>query len=379
MLNTQTRLIACSLLLFAAPGCRSSRGAEEKAIPTPVKVRIVAEASALEAQRYSGSVEPATRVDIAFKVGGHVRALAERPGPDGRRHAIQEGDRVEKGAVLAVVKESDYQVRFESAVSSLAEAKASVRQAELDHQRSAKLLASHSVSQAETDSMSVKLDVARARLAGALSKVQEARLALEDCIVRAPIGGVVLKRSVEIGTLVGQGSPAFVLADTSNVKVVFGAPDKMVEKLSMGGQLEVEVPAISARFKATITRISPAADRSSRVFDIETTIGNPKDQLRVGMIASLSIPKKELETTSLALPLTAVLRSKTEPRGFSVFVLEGDGERGVAKSRDVSLGEVLGNQVLVRGGLARGERVISMGATELFDGAQVRVIPTKEN
>jgi multidrug efflux system membrane fusion protein len=253
-----------------------------------------------------------------------------------------------------------------------------LRQAELDYERSAKLLASNSVSRAETDTMSVRLDVARARVAGAQSRVREASLALEDTVIRAPIGGVVIKRIVEVGSLVGAGSPAFVIADTSSVKVVFGAPDRLVDELAIGAELAVEIPATGARLAAKITRIAPSADRASRVFDVEATLPNPKDTLKAGMVAALSVPEAAASAPALSLPLTAILRSKTDPRGFAVFVIDGEGERGFARSADVKLGEIVGNRVLVHEGLERGQRVVSMGAALLAEGCEVRVIPSKE-
>jgi hypothetical protein len=75
------------------------------------------------------------------------------------------------------------------------------------------------------------------------------------------------------------------------------------------------------------------------------------------------------------LPLTAVVRSPRDARGFSVFVIQGEPGHEVAKLRDVKLGDVLGNTVFVTEGLTNGERAISMGATLVADGEPVRVIP----
>jgi multidrug efflux system membrane fusion protein len=89
------------------------------------------------------------------------------------------------------------------------------------------------------------------------------------------------------------------------------------------------------------------------------------------MIAKLVVPEAALETNALVLPLTAVVRSPRDPRGFSVFVVDGE----KATLRDVKLGEVVGNAVVVSEGLKAKERVVSMGATLLTDGEPVRVIP----
>jgi RND family efflux transporter MFP subunit len=159
------------------------------------------------------------------------------------------------------------------------------------------------------------------------------------------------------------------------VKVVFGAPDKLIEKLKPGGSLTVTFEAVAGPFEGTITRIAPSADLRSRVFDVEATIPNPKDQLKVGMIAKLVVPESALETAALVLPLTAVVRAPKDPRGFSVFVVEDGKGSAAAHLRDVKLGEVVGNAVVVTEGLKAAERVVSMGATLLADGDAVRIIP----
>ena len=227
----------------------------------------------------------------------------------------------------------------------------------------------------ELDAMSARLETANARVQGARARIREARIALSDCTLRAPIDGVVLKRPIEVGSLVGPGSLGFVIADTANVKVVFGAPDNLIEKIRPGGSLKVAFDAVPGDFAGTITRIAPSADLRSRVFDVEATIPNPKDQLKVGMIAKLVVSESSLDRQALVLPLTAVVRSPNDPRGFSVFVVDGDKGKDTAHSRDVKLGDVVGNAIIVTEGLKSAERVVSMGATLLTNGDAVRVIP----
>lgn len=359
-----------AVLVVVAAACGGRGEAPPEKIVTPVRTRVVEERSQLAGARYSGTVEPGTRVDLAFKVGGYIRELAQIKAEGGQRK-VQEGDWVKAGTVLAVVRESDYETQVAAGQAALAEAVASQKQAQLDFDRTQKLVASSSVAKVELDAQSARLDTAKARVEGAQSRIREAQMALSDCTLRAPIDGVILKRPIEVGSLVAPGAVGFVLADTRTVKVVFGAPDRLIEKLKPGAQLDVAFEAIQGDFKGTITRLSPSADPKSRVFEVEATIPNPNDQLKVGMISKLVIPEAALQERALVLPLTAVVRSPHDPRGFSVFVVENDH----AKIRDVKLGEVIGNQVIVSEGLKVGDRIVSMGATLLSDGERVKVIP----
>jgi multidrug efflux system membrane fusion protein len=363
------------VVVFTTVACAPKRNEPREKIVTPVRVRLVEQRTELAGARYSGTVEPGTRVDVAFKVGGYVRELCQIKS-GGTTRKIQEGDFVTKGTVLAVVRESEYVQHVGAGEAGLAEASAAERQAKLDFDRTEKLTASNSVAKVELEAEGTRLETARARVEGAKSRILEAKLALADCTVRAPIDGVVLKRPIEVGSLVAPGSVGFVIADTKSVKIVFGAPDRLVEKLKPGGSMGVAFDAVPGNFEGTITRIAPSADPKSRVFEIEATIPNPKDELRVGMIAKLVVPEGSLKEASLALPLTAVVRSPRDPRGFSVFVVETQGSRDVARQRDVKLGDVVGNAVIVVDGLKAKERVVSMGATLLNDGEPVNVIPS---
>ena len=93
------------------------------------------------------------------------------------------------------------------------------------------------------------------------------------------------------------------------------------------------------------------------------------------MIAKLVIPDAALKGNSLVLPLTAVVRSRSDARGFSVFVVDDERGSAVAHLRDVKLGDLVGSAVIVSAGLQPKERVVSMGATLLTEGDSVRVIP----
>ncbi len=366
------RVLASLMAVGLGAACGSAEEEKPKA-PTPVRVRVVAQSAGATATRYSGTIEPAVKVDLSFKVGGYVRDVAEVAAAGGPRR-IQEGDWVKKGTVLTVVSESDYQQRISAARASLAEAVASQRQSQLDFDRSVKLKASDVVAQAELDATSAKRDMAVARTQAARANLNESELSLADCTVRAPFDGVVIRRHVEVGALASPGTVAFTIADTRTVKVVFGAPDTLLDRLRIGDQIAVRLEALGKELIGSISRISPSADTRSRAFDVEATLANQEDQLKVGMVASLRIPEGGPATTALALPLTAVVRAPDDPRGFAVFVVEGSQAKSIAHVRTVKLGDVIGNAVQVHGGLRPGERVIETGATLVADGEPVRVV-----
>ena len=398
----------------------------------PVKVAAVELNTANSEARYSATIIPRTEVQLAFKVGGYVDALRKFRGVDGKMRDVQEGDLISVGTVLARVRQSDYQVKFKQAESQASEAKSGIDvskaqyeealsgiasskaqlveaeaayvKAKLDFDRAENLFASHSMTKADYDSAKAQYDVTSAKVAAARSQVQmiqakadsakanidviqaksrsaqavvqETQIPLHDTELRSPLNGVVLEKSVEKGTLVSSGDKAFVVADTSSVKAVFGVADVAVAEMKLGRTLSVESETMPGKeFQGQITAVFPAADSKSRAFNVEVTIANPEYLLRPNMIVSLRVGTQQAATAQPVVPLNAVIKSKSNANGYAVMVVTDEGGQQLARFRDVKLGESFGNAVAVAEGLKPGDRVITTGGTMVNDGDQVKVIP----
>jgi RND family efflux transporter MFP subunit len=417
------------LLMTFTEGCGSKQAAKPA---VPVKVAAVELNAASGEAKYSATIIPRTEVELAFKVGGYVDMLRKVRGVDGRMRDIQEGDRISTGAVLARVRQSDYQVKFkqaeshasearssidvskaqyEEALSSIASSKARLVEAEadylkakLDFDRAENLFASHSMTKADYDSAKAQYDTNNARVVAARSQiqviqakadsakanidvveaqsqnaqavVQETQIPLHDTELRCPLNGVVLQKAIEKGTLVSSGVKAFVVADTSSVKAVFGVADIALAEMNLGRKLSVQTDSVPGKeFQGQITSVFPAADSKSRAFNVEVTVANPEYVLRPNMIVSLRVQAKQVIPAQPVIPLNAVIKSKSNLEGYAVTVVTEEGGRQVARLRDVKLGESFGNAVAVAEGLKPGDRVIVTGGTMVIDGDQVKVIP----
>jgi RND family efflux transporter MFP subunit len=423
--------IVTAIILWAITSVGCTVQSAEK-VPTPVKIKAVEMASANSGARYSASITPRLQVELAFKVGGYVEALHKVKGVDGKLRDIQEGDVIAKGTVLARLRQSDYAVKvtqaesqtmdtragvdsskaqlaeahssLESSQSQLAEAQAAYDKAKSDFDRAAALFASQSLTKPEYDSAKTQLDMAEAKLKvakaqigvvkarinvasaqiasfdakvkGAQAQVVEARIPLQDTLLCAPVNCVVLQKKLEFGALISPGTPAFVIADTTSVKALFGVPDLTIKNLKLGDPLMLTTEsAPGADFHGQITAISPAADAKSRVFDVEVTIPNERDVLKVGMIAALTVAGENPTAALPVVPLNAIIRAKNDSQFYAVFVVEEQNGRTLARQRNIKLGETFGNTVAVTEGLKSGERIITTGANLIQDGDKVQVIP----
>jgi multidrug efflux system membrane fusion protein len=339
--------------------------------PTPVRVQAVGRSASAAGVRYSASVEPRTRVDLAFKAGGYIQQLA-RIGD----RTIQDGDHVTRGMVLARIGPADYEEKVKQARSQLAEAEAAQAQVKGAYDRATQLFQARSLARPEYEQAQAAYDTVQAKLAGARALVQEAENARTETALTSPINGLVLKRLVEIGSLVGPGTGGFVLADTSSVKVVFGAPDTMLKTLHVGSVQSVSSEAVAdRRFSGRITKIAPAADPRSRVFDVEITVPNADGALKAGMVAVVQVldASSTAPSSTLVVPLSAIVRAKGGD-GYAVYVVEDKEGKSIARLRNVTLGTMIGNQIAVAEGIHPGERVVVSGATIIIDGDQVSLI-----
>jgi RND family efflux transporter MFP subunit len=371
---SQRLMIGIAGALTALVGC-GQEPAFEKPL-TPVTVYRVQASSMPGGTRYSVSLSPVTQVDLAFKVGGYVNDIHRVGGPDGLTRIIQAGDEVRKGTVLARLRESDYAVKLNQAISNEADAKANFTQAKQDFERAQNLYAAQSLTKSDYDAARARYDSAQAKLRGASESRKEADISMQDSTLKAPSDGVIFKRNIEVGSLVSAGTVAFVLADTSIVKALFGVPDVMVQSLTAGRPLTMTTEAIpGVEFQGQITKIDPSADATSRVFQIEVKIANPENRLKPGMIASVSLPGDYDSPPRLAVPLSAVVRPPEQDAGYAVYVVDQQEGRAIAHRRPIKLGPVLGNNVIVTEGVTQGETIVVKGTTVIVDGEQVRVLP----
>lgn len=350
-----------SILLMLALGCGGD--APPATPPLPVTVATVGSGGGeADEARYAGSIQADASVDVAFRVSGVVDEVTQRRGADGRMRNLQDGDLVQRGAVLARLRQDEYE-------DQVSDANASLRQAQADFERTSQLYENRSLSKADYDAAYARFTATRARL-------NQAEIALRDATLRSPIDGVILRRTVEPGSLAGPSTPAFTVADTRTVKVVFGVPDVTVATLRPGGRLAIQAEAIpGTTLQGQITRIAPSADPSSRVFEVEATLPNGDDRLKVGMLATLHLDDSG-DSGRIFVPLASIVRPAGDSAGYAVYVVRDSlGGRSSAALRRVQLGDVSGNLIAVREGLRPGERVVVRGATIVADGQSVHVMP----
>ncbi|WP_242395335.1 efflux RND transporter periplasmic adaptor subunit [Anaeromyxobacter oryzisoli] len=371
-MRTSGLILACTCALAAC-----SRQRAPAAPPPAVRVEVVASASgASGAVVYSAVAQPAAQVALAFRGPGYVAQVMTVRASGGSSRPLGEGDRVRRGDVLARLRDAEYQDKARQATGQVVALRAAAEKARLDYERATRLMATQSITRPELEGAKAQRDATAAQLGAAEAGLSEARVAVQDTALTSPLDGDVVKKNVEPGAFVGPGTPAFVVADVSRVKVVLGLPDVALQAVAVGQPVAVTTDALPGRrFTARVSRVAAAADPSTRNFDVEVEIQNPDRLWRPGMIASVELTGAPHDPTP-RLPLSAFVQAPGGPDRFGVMVVEGDAAAARARLRPVELGEVVGNRVAVTRGLAAGERVITTGASIVADGERVEVVPS---
>ncbi len=372
MRNTLAIILAASLFMV---GCHSKKPLEQP--PQGVHVQLIQAASSVsDGLRFSAVVTPYAQVPLAFRIPGYVTSL-KQVRADGGIRDIAEGDSVSKGAVLAHIRATEYEDKVRQATSEVEAAQAAAVKAQLDFDRASRLYEAQSLTKPEFEAARAQHDSTQAQLRAAQAQTAEAQVSLGDTTLVAPFSGDIVKKSVELGSFVGSGSPAFALANTDVVKIVVGVPDTVVRSIKVGQPVDVAIDAFPSRtFHARISRISSAADTTTRNFDVEVAIPNRDHLLKVGMIGSLQLAHgeegSEKHVSSLLAPLSAIVQANDGKYG--VFVISKSGAGDIASLHSVEIGAVNGTEVIVVSGLSAGERIITTGANLLKDGQRVEVV-----
>jgi RND family efflux transporter MFP subunit len=339
-------------VLGAAAGCGTGDepAVERAAAPAPVRAQPVEGISAAQRTRAVGTLAPRDEIRLAFKAGGIVE-----------RVHVDSGETVRKGQVLAELKRTE----IDATVAQAAEAAEKARR---DLERGRRLRADEVATEEQLENLTTAYNVAQSNLQAARFNAQYAR-------IEAPADGIVFERLVETGELVQAGQPVVVLGSTDSGWVVrVGLADRDVMRVTTGMIADVTFDAYPGkRFKGAVTRIGAAADRVTGTFEIEVEVQPEGMRFARGLVAKVELPLAEATgsvATATVVPVAALVDA--DGRRGTVYVL--DAANGVARRKDVTLGDMLGGQVVVTAGLVVGETVITDGAAWLTDGRPVRVV-----
>ena len=281
-----------------------------------------------------------------------VRSVEVAAGATGivREVLFEAGQVVEADAPLARLDE-------EIARADLAEARADLSEVRSRLERARTLRRNNTVAEATVEQL-------QAEEAAAIAEVERANKRLADRVIRAPFGGVVGFRQVEIGSRVREDSIVTNLDDLSAVEIEFTVSETLFDQVEIGQPVIARAAAFPGReFEGVVSTIDSRIDTTSRAFAARALLFNPDRALPAGMFMHLSLVLDARD--ALTVPEEAIV-----PRGGTTYVfvvVDGKAER-----REVSIEGRMAGRVAIGAGLQPGDIVVFQGQDRLQNGSAVR-------
>ncbi len=317
-------------------------GAAEDVPPIPVEIARAKTGDAVAAYSGTAALEAEQEAMVVAKVGGEVVNIA-----------VEEGDRVKAGQVLARLDGDRLRLELERAAANL-------KKLEQEYQRSLDLYEKGLVSSGAYEGLKYELEALR-------SAYRLAQLELNYTSIRAPIDGVIAERQIKVGNTITVNSPVFLIIDLDPLLAYLHLPERDFSKLKPSQIAIVEVDALPGRtFSARVARVSPVIDPASGTFKVTVEIPDNSAALKPGMFGRFNI-EYDRRVDTVLVPRAAILRDDNQA---SVFVVQDD----VARRRVITTGYSSGTNLEVVDGLEAGEEIIVIGQAGLNDGSAVRVV-----
>lgn len=327
------------LLLLSCSGGKSKQ-AEEKRIP--VEIVKVSKSVPSDTRVYIGTVEEELASSLSFKVAGNVEQVC-----------VSEGQRVNKGQLLAVLDKATLENTYSASAASL-------RQAADAYDRMKILYDNKSLPDIKWVEMESKLEQAEAA-------ERIARRNLDDCKLYAPFAGVIGKRTVEIGENVLPGQSVFSLLQIEKVKVRIAVPENEIATLGKR-EATITVAALGGQsFRGAVTEKGITAHLVSHTYEAKIMLGNPSLSLLPGMVCNVHLSGGSSDTC-IALPNNAV---QIAPDGNRFVWCVVDGR---AKQVAVHTGRLTEHGLLIEDGLQEGDAVVTGGYQKISEGMKVSAL-----
>lgn len=344
------------LLVVALAGCGENASVVD-AKPRPVRVVTVTERASGDVVTLSGVVESKNEVDLAFRIGGRV---VER--------AVNIGDRLEAGQLIARLDSQDEQNAVRAARSELSAAEGQYLEAERNHDRQRQLLERGHTTKQRFDEAVQVLGTLKSRVESATAQLAIAENRLSDTTLYADANGEITARSIEVGQVVQPGQTVVRIARKDGRDAVFDAPANLVSLGRRDTDIRIALtidPAVEATGR--IREVSPQADPVTGSFRVRVGIKDPPAEMRLG--STVTGHMTLARDGGLEIPASALARSGGLP---AVWVF--DPETETVNLRKIEVSSHRPSEIIVSGGLAPGDVVVTAGVQSLLPGQRVRLV-----
>jgi RND family efflux transporter MFP subunit len=330
----------------------------------PVEIGVAAKKKVPVRIEALGAVTPMASVAIKSRIDTEIVAVH-----------FADGAVIKKGDLLFTLDSRALEAQLRQAQGTLSRDRASLDGSERDVKRYTDLLAKGATTQLNLDNATTQANVLRGTIAADESAVENLKVQISYCTIRAPISGRASMAAVKIGNLVRAADPVplATIIQAAPVYVTFPLPQRSLPDLRQGlasesAAIEAIVPGDSRRAVGQVTMIENTVDAATGTVAVRATMPNTDDLLWAGTLVTVRLTFREEE--AVVVPSVAVQVSQTGP---FVFVVKND----VVTQQPITASRVLEAETVVASGLNGGEVVVTSGHLLLSNGAKVVVRDAK--
>lgn len=361
LLRLAPPLLLAALLSALVSGCSKQAAAPEP--ERAVRTQLLSTTSASASHEYAAEVKPRVESRLSFRVNGKLLS-----------RAVNLGDTVRAGQVLARIDAQDLKLAEAAAAAAVAAARTNRDQAAADYKRFVDLQRQGFISAAELERRESAFKAAQAQLdqARAQADVQGNQAGYAQLVADGP--GVVTGVNAEPGQVLAAGTPVVSVALDGPRDIVFSVPEDQIGRVKAAagapGALKVRLWGSDKTWPLALREVAAAADPVTRTFLIKADAG--KLDVKLGQSATVVLELPQMAGV-IKLPLAAVLQQGGKT---SVWVL--DAGSMTVKPVPVQVAGAEGNEVVVSGGLSAGQEVVVAGVHVLNPGQKVkRYVPPR--
>ncbi|WP_320005822.1 efflux RND transporter periplasmic adaptor subunit [Maridesulfovibrio sp.] len=343
------------ILGLALTGCKE-KPAPAQEILRPVKTMKVGEGSSDRNWVFSGTAEDALQTDLSFRVGGKIISF---PGD-------QIGRKFRSGEVIARLDPEDYELEVRQAESNLEQVRANYVRAKADVKRIGELYQRKVVSKSEFDQSEADFKSYQAQLNASAKQLDIARKRLRYTVLKAPFDGWVGAVAVNIHQNVQSGQKVIGFNAGKQMKMHISLPDTLISTVEEGEEVQVTFDALPGKvMKGVIMEVGIGTNEGGS-FTVKVYLDNSKQLIRSGMSGNVRFAGRSSGSNIFVVPSAIV----GNPDGTKhVWVVENG---SIVSRRDVEVGPISNNGILIKSGLNSGEIVVTRGVHSLKDGLKVR-------
>ena len=348
--------LAAALVLTAC-----SKPAPPEAPVRSVKVMTVGMGPLQSSVEFAGEVRARVESRLGFRVAGK---LSQR--------AVQLGEHVKAGQLLAQLDAQDYRLAADAARAQLAVAASNRDQAAADFKRFKELKDQNFISGAEFERRTTALKAAQAQVDQAQAQLASQGNQADYTRLTADVSGVVTAVEAEQGQVLSAGTTVVRIAQDGPRDVVFSVPEDKVAAIKVGSAVAVRVWAGSTNWQGLVREVAASADPVTRTFAVKVALAADASPALGSTVSVVPQALSQAGAAALMVPTNALLQQSGKTL---VWLL--DPASMTVKAQPVEVLTADGNQVVIASGLTPGMQVVTSGVHVLSAGQPVTLYKEK--